>query len=356
MINLEFAGHTPEDIAEAKEWLKRAYVNAKAAKALVEQNDLELRVEVVTQVQQACEKAIKAILLANGKTYREVTAMRHNAIGAYVELTADMLVSNPLAKDFSQALLKERTTESANSLAISVLRDRREKRRMKYVKYAFKQVLPPASNTLGNKALEVKEWDRLTRAFPPQVVEIFIDLHENISDIWRQRINEVHNIYVDPRPLLAKEVTLEFWMFSPSYAGLTRQSPGQESDAQTNQILMNLAQQLFNAIVEEMIRDVDRKDWPAEINFKAALLYVSNWLTSLGWLFLCAVITTPHAVSSRYPAEVFQSKTVIGSQHYGDHLGVITCISPLAIHTEEAIRNLIGFYNQIENGFRQMLR
>ena len=352
MINLEFAGHTPQDIAEAKEWLKRADVNAKSATALVEKKDPALRVEAVTQVQQACEKAIKAILLAHGKTYDEVTATGHNAIGAYVELISYILDGNPWSEVFSRALLKESATESANILARLVLSGRRNRGKREDVIYALKQVLPPASSTLGNKALEKEEWDRLTRAFPPQVVEIFIELHKNISGIWCRYINEVHNIYVDPRPLLAKEVTLEFWMFSPSYAGLTRQSPGQESDAPTNQILVNLAQQLVNDFVEQTLRDVDRKDWPAEINLKAELLYVSNWLTSLGWLFLCAVITTPHAVSSRYPAEVSSTSNKIGSQDYDEKLGVVACIGPLATHTEETIQKLIRHYHRIENGFR----
>ena len=57
-------GHTPEQILNAQVWLERARVNAKSAKVLVEQGDPELRVEAVTEVQQACEKATKAVLLA----------------------------------------------------------------------------------------------------------------------------------------------------------------------------------------------------------------------------------------------------------------------------------------------------
>ena len=76
----------------------------------------------------------------------------------------------------------------------------------------------------------------------------------------------------------------------------------------------------------------------------------------LGWFFLCATVTTPHVVSSRYPAEESESKTVRGSQHYTKQLGVIACIGPLAVHTEDAIRNLIRHYRVIDNGYRQMFR
>ena len=322
----------------------------------MEQDDPELLVEAVTQVQQACEKATKAILLANGTTYGEATAMGHNAIGAFVSLIARMLDNSPLAEDFSRALLKENASESAYTIAKLVLSGPRNKKNKEDVIYAFKQVLPQTSGHLGKRALEVEEWRRVTRAFPPKVVEMFIAFHERFSDMWRQYINEMPNTYVDPRPLLAKEVKSETWVFSPSYAGLPRRFPGQESDAPLNAVLVGLAQQFLDDMIEQTFRTIDRKQWPKAINMRELLRHISNWLTSLGWLFLCAMVTTPHATSSRYPAEEFQSKTVKGSQHYDKQLGVVARIKPLAIHTEEAIRNLITHYRQIENGYRQMLR
>ena len=322
----------------------------------MEQDDPELLVEAITQVQQACEKATKAILLANGTTYGEATAMGHNTIGAFVSLIARMLDNSPLAEDFSRALLKENASESAYTIAKLVLSGPRNKKNKEDVIYAFKQVLPQTSGHLGKRALEVEEWRRVTRAFPPKVVEMFIAFHERFSDMWRQYINEMPNTYVDPRPLLAKEVKAETWVFSPSYAGLPRRFPGQESDAPLNAVLVSLAQQFLDDMIEQTFRTIDRKQWPKAINMRELLRHISNWLTSLGWLFLCAMVTTPHATSSRYPAEEFQSKTVKGSQHYDKQLGVVARIKPLAIHTEEAIRNLITHYRQIENGYRQMLR
>ena len=346
----------PEEIVATQEWLRRAYANAKTARLLVEQDDPELLLEAVTQVQQACEKAIKAILLANGTTYGEATAMGHNTIGAFVSLIARILDNSPFSEDFSQALLKENATESAYSLAKLVLSGSRNKKTREDVVYAFKQVLPPTSGNLGNRVLEVEEWRRLTRAFPPRVVEILVAVHVNISDMWRQYINEIPNWYADPRPLLAREVKAETWVFSPAYAGLPRRFPGQESDAPLNAVLADLAQQFLNDIMEQALGHIDRKQWPETINIRELLRHISNWLTSLGWLFLCATVTTPHATSSRYPAEEFQSKAVKGSQHYDKQLGVVACISPLAIHTEDAIRNLIAHYRQIESGYREMLR
>ena len=356
MTNRKLIGPTPERCLETQAWLRRANVNAKNANILVEQKEPELLVEAVSQVQQACEKATKAVMLAQGMTYGEVTAMGHNTIGAFVDLIAHMLVVNPLAEAVAGALVKEDATESARNLTKLVLSGKRNKAKRDMIILAWKQVLPESSWNLGNKALEVEEWRRLTRAFPPKVVEMFIAFHENFSDMWRQYINEIPHIYVDPRPLLDKEVSPESWVFSPAYAGLPRRFPGQESDALINPVLANVAQQLLNDVMGQMFRDVDRRHLPKTLNIREVLLYISNWLLSLGWLFLCATVMTPHAVSSRYPADVSSASNEVGSQHYNERLGVVACIGPLAVHTEEAIRNLTRHYRRIESGYRQMIR
>ena len=323
---------------------------------MVEQEDPELLVEAVTQVQQACEKATKAIMLAQGKPYDDVKGMGHNSIGAFVTLIADMLDANPLARDFSQALLNGNSTEAAKTLARLVLHGRGGKENKDQVMYAFKQILPPASRTLGNKALEVDEWKRLTRAFPPKVVELFIEFHEYHGGLWSQYINEIPNMYVDPRPLLDKRVSVETWVFSEGHAGLPRGFPGQETGASTSPVLENLAQQLLNDFLEQGIDQVDRSHWPKAVNTRRILLHISNWLTALSWLFLCATVTTPHAVSSRYPAPRSSTAKEVGSQHYNKQLGVVACIGPLAEHTEQAIQNLIKHYRQIGSGYSQMFR
>ena len=62
--------------------LCRARVNSKTAKLLVRAEDPELIVEAVSQVQQACEKATKAVMIAQGMPYDHVKGMGHNTIGA----------------------------------------------------------------------------------------------------------------------------------------------------------------------------------------------------------------------------------------------------------------------------------
>ena len=351
---LSMIGTTPEALTDAKEWLKRASINAKASSVLVKQDDPDLRVEAVTQVQQACEKATKAILLANGTSYREVTDMGHNTIGAFVSLIAQTMGDNPIAGSVSDALLTNQATESALKIAKAVLSGPRNRKRRNAVIYVFKQVLPPSSENLGNKAIEVADWDRLARAFPPMVVESLIEMHEGFIDTWSQYVNEIPNMYADPRPLLAKEVSAETWVFGPAYAGLPRRFPGQEADSPPNPVLANISQELLRDFMEQHFSHVDQSQWPEAVSIRDALLYIGNWLTSLLWLFLCGMATTPHAVSSRYPAEEPPSKKEMGSQHYDRRLGVVACIGPLSDHTEAAIRKLIAIYRQLERIYREM--
>ena len=113
---------------------------------------------------------------------------------------------------------------------------------------------------------------------------------------------------------------------------------------------------MLNDFVEGDLGHIDRRQWPAEIDIREALLRTGNWLTSLTWLFLCAIITTPHAVSSRYPTEEGSVNYQMGSQYYDQKLGVVACIGPLANHTETVVQNLITHFRQIEDGYYQMLR
>ena len=159
------------------------------------------------------------------------------------------------------------------------------------------------------------------------------------------------NAFVDPRPLLSKGVPAETWVFSPTHAGLPRRFPSQETDAPINYILAKLAEQLLEEFLERMLRQHDERYWPDKINIREVVLHIGRWLSSLGWLFLCATVTTPHATSSRYPARVGSTSDEIGSQHYTKGLGVVACIGPLATHTDEAIRNLVRHYRDIDSGF-----
>ena len=356
MNNRSWIGSSPTETQDTHLFLKRAQTNAKTALLIVRQDDPELAVEAVSQVQQACEKAIKAVMLDQGMPLSHVKDMGHNTIGAFVNLMAHILSANPSTKDVAQALLKGDSAESANILAKVVLSGRQNRDIRRKVVYAFKQMLPATAENTGNKALEVEEWRRLTRAFPPQVVEVFIEFHENICDKLRQYINEIPNIYADPRPLLAKEVNVETWMYNPAYVGLPRRSPGQELDTQVDSILADIAQQFLNHTMEQMSLHIYQRHWPETINLREVLFHISRWLSSLGWLFLCAIVTTPHATSSRYPAEASSTSTEIGSQHYTVGLGVVACISPLATHTNEAIRNLIRHYRNMESSYQQFIR
>ena len=115
----------------------RAMVNAKSATILVEQEDEDLLVEAVSQVQQACEKATKAVMIGQGIPYDQVKESGHNTIGGFTNLIAEMLGTIPLAEDVSKALLTQDATESALKLTKMVLSGKRNKTTRDKVLYAF---------------------------------------------------------------------------------------------------------------------------------------------------------------------------------------------------------------------------
>ncbi len=343
-------------IINAQVWLQRAGVHTQIAIYLAEKGDPNLLVEAVSQLQQACEKATKGVMLANGISYDEVKGMGHNTIGAFINLISQMMGNSQLSEGLSLPLVTKNAAGSVYDLTRLVWSGSRNKATRDKVRYAFKQVLRTPSENLGNKAVEVAEWRRLTRAFPPEVVELFIEVYAEFRDKLREYINEVPVPYVDPRPLLAGEVDAETWVFSSSHAGLPKRFPGQETDPRIDPIFAKVAQELVSVRVEQQLRHIDRRHWPGRVNIREVLHHIGNWLTALSWLFLCATVTTPHAVSSRYPAEEGRARTEMGSQDYRETLGIVACIRQLAINTDEAIQNLKRHYRQVSEDYRQMLR
>ena len=71
-MNRTLPNLTTERTNNAQEWLGRAKVNTRSATILVEQADSALLVEAVSQVQQACEKATKAVMIGQGIPYDKV--------------------------------------------------------------------------------------------------------------------------------------------------------------------------------------------------------------------------------------------------------------------------------------------
>ena len=70
----------------AGEWLDRAHVHSASARLIVKRGNPKLYVEAVSQLQQACEKATKGLMIANGMSYQYVEGLQHNTSGAFLEL------------------------------------------------------------------------------------------------------------------------------------------------------------------------------------------------------------------------------------------------------------------------------
>ena len=147
------------DTRDTQEFLRRAQANAKTALLIVREDDQRTTVEAVSQVQQACEKATKAVMLANGITYAQATAMGHNTIGAFVKLIAQMLLANPSSEEIARVLLKEDAVKWADALTKVVLSGRQNKTDRKKVTYAFKQIFQQVLKIWATRPSKSKNGD-----------------------------------------------------------------------------------------------------------------------------------------------------------------------------------------------------
>ena len=352
----KMTGPTEHELNDTHEWLRRAHVNAKTARLIVEQDDQELRIEAVTQVQQACEKATKAVMLASGATYADAKAMGHNTIGAYANLIVQMATVNPLAQINLSRLVTKKSMDTVTALAEVALGGRRHKSKKRKVLAAWKRVLPESSQDLGNTALEEEEWRHLTKSFSREVVNVLVDLHHMHVTKWSEYIDKVPSRNVELRPLFGQTINPEVWLQSPDFAGFPS-PPGRNSSATSLTLNFDdVARGIVSTHLTYVVSNVDRRDWPQTVDVKGIASQLGKWVQALLWLLLCATVTTPHAVSSRYPAEVRKRGAAKGSQDYTDRLGVMACIAALATITEEVIGDLIEHYRQVESGFTSFAR
>ena len=139
----------------AMEWLERAHVHAVTAKLLVKQGNQRLYMEAVSQLQQACEKATKGLMIANGMPYQDVERLQHNTSGAFLELLIHVMARHQDNLDW-------------NSLDLS----NAPKAGSDLIKLIFPKDRPP-----GRKVKLQKIWDSL---FPDAD-----DLHSGTNADWR---------------------------------------------------------------------------------------------------------------------------------------------------------------------------
>ncbi len=347
---VKMTGSTGHDLDDTHEWLRRAYANAKTARLIVEHGDPELRIEAVTQLQQACEKATKAVLLANGTTYADVKAMGHNTIGAYLSLIVQMGTANPLSKKYLPQLVTEDSMRTVSMLAELALSGRRYKSMRLSVLQAWKDILPETSSGLGNTELGQEEWRRLTRSFSREVAKAFVELHKLHVTTWSKYIDKIPSRHVELRPLLAQEISPEGWLLSPDYGGFPTPPNGKRSATSFRPGFEDVAQLLVSEHLDAVLSSIGSRNWPQTVDVKGIASLLAKWIQALLWLLFCATITTPHAVSSRYPAEVGKRGAAKGSQDYTSALGVMFSVEALANITEEVIEHLIEHYRHIETG------
>ena len=339
------------DKGQVRHWLERAHVNAQVAKLIVEQDNPVLLVEAVTQLQQATEKAAKALLLANGASHAEVKALDHVTVAAFLTLLGNFAKEEGV-KDLLSQMVAPEHIEALSFLinaSFPIHPGKLQRHLRKDLKRKLLGILPPLKKATPVGQLEdATEWHGKLRLWPDIAVDGLLDIHKNLLVILNNYFEQIdQGKMVDPRPLLRKEVNAVQWAFSKEYAGLPPYYMGRELPIRTNRRFAKAVDSLIELLINRLIPQDDSCAWPESINLRQVVddfgKTASNWVR----LYLIGAVTMPHAITSRYPAEEGESFS-IGSQDYNESLGVIKCIRRLAHETEETICMLREHYGLAE--------
>ena len=318
-------------------WLRRAEVNAKVARLIVDQRNTELYVEAVTQVQQSAEKAVKALLIKQGVPYQDVKDLEHNAIAAFLTLFRNS-TNLQEAKNIWQAKITVEDVRNINNL-INVSISRKAQRGK--IRKAIRDLLPQVNQEISiGKNTDWRDWyDRARKCPPDRIYELFkgYQVNKGILFDYANLINPERR--ADPTPLLLGHIAPIDWGFSPDYGGLPewfqgksmRKGQSPEIRAAVESLCEYLRTQLPSHIHSGQSMDtVNMREFVRTFASRS-----SNWIR----LYLIGAITTPHAVSSRYPSAPDDGS--IGAQHYDSGLGIVKCIPMLASEMEDTVRILI---------------
>ena len=154
------------------------------------------------------------------------------------------------------------------------------------------------------------------------------------------------------KPLLEGHVSPEEWVFERQYAGLSEWFV----DHRTKENLRTEHDQAVTAFCNHMIAStmtsVGSAPLPERVEILPVLYHLRDYTSAMLFLYVGAIITTPHATSSRYPADRHErerpsrKQASMGTQDYTSELGIIKCIERLASETEactKRIRKLMNY-------------
>ena len=333
----------------AGEWLDRAHVHSASARLIVKRGNPKLYVEAVSQLQQACEKATKGLMIANGMSYQYVEGLQHNTSGAFLELMIHVMTGYQDNLDWKSLDLSNGPKAGSDLIKLIFPKDRPPGRKVKLQKI-WDSLFPDADDRPSGTNTDWRWWRKQTSTWSEPAINWLLDGHQEYRGMWDQYINRMEKsqrVSKAPlRPLLEGEVSPEEWVFGHKYAGLSEWFV----DRRVKVNMRSEHSQAVRAFCDHMVAStmdvIGPEPLPESVAILPVLRHLRDYSSAMLFLYVAGSITTPHATSSRYPADRHEHEgpghrgASMGTQDYNSELGIIKCIERLSKDTEACMSRI----------------
>ena len=309
----------------------------------------ELRVEAVTQLQQAAEKATKGLMIANGMSHEDVESLQHNTSGAFLELIVHIVTQHQENLDWNALELAGGPRAGSDLIKLVFPRQKRNNRKVK-LQRIWDSLFDDIDQSNKGTNTDWRFWRRETSTWNEQAINWILDGHQEYRDMWDRYIDRMNktrpNRRVDPRPLLMGEVDPDVWVFDRKHAGLSEWFIEGKRKVHVRSSHSHAVKVFADYMIKSTMEFVGPHPLPVSVALTPVLYHIRDYTSAMLFLYVVGIITAPHASSSRYPA--FQSRDAsagqqelkMGSQDYDDKLGVVKCIKRLSNETTRCIGRL----------------
>ena len=343
------------DSMAAMEWLERAHVHAQVAKLLVKQGNQRLYIEAVSQLQQACEKATKGLMIANGMPHQYVERLQHNTSGAFLDLLIHVMTRYQDDLDWNSLDLSNAPKAGSDLIKLIFPKDRPPGRKVKLQKI-WDSLFPDADNLPSGTNTDWRWWREQTSTWSEHAINWLLDGHQEYRAIWDHYINRMQKsrrVNKAPlKPLLEGHVSPDVWVFDRQYAGLSEWFVDHRRKVNLRTEHDQAVTTFCNHMIASTMKSVGSAPLPEHVEILPVLYHLRDYSSAMLFLYVAGTITTPHATSSRYPADRHEhdrpgrKRASMGTQDYNSELGIIKCIERLSCETEactERIKKLMNY-------------
>lgn len=342
-MNTHWSIPSTEAVTNAINWLEAATDDVRSARHKLSDRHLRSSPSVVTDNQQASEKAAKSWLAWHQVPYEKIEAVGHSTVGALAVLASHQFDESDLATHIISHTLSYKNTLAAFNIVDLTLTQRKNLRRV--TKEALQRQLPSNADPQSEQAKPVTldEWRRGTSQLTPDQVRSLIDVYESLSMTLYSYIGWIPRQWIDLKPLTNEDIDFKTWLHDSNHVGLPTRLP-YRADLLPDQISNAYSDDVLEALVFDLLQKYPRGPKPSQIDMKSLMNALVRIQLASTWLLFAGIITDLHVATSRYPSDVSENER-LGRQHYDQTLGVMRHIESITTHTETTIESLRSLFH-----------